>query len=108
MKKAIAIILLAIMCCLMLVACDTEETIDPVVGDTARFQYIGKSELNQNGATSNYGTADEIQYFVDNETQIVYVAIVNHAGNGTWAGFTPLIDADGTYTTYEEFRKDKE
>ncbi len=103
MKKVIAIVLLTIMC-FVLAACDTEETIDPVIGDTARFQYIGKSELNQNGATSNYGTADEIQYFVDNETQIIYIAIVNHAGNGTWAGFTPLIDADGTYVTYEEFK----
>ena len=105
MKKIFSLVVVILMCCFMLVACCTEETIEPVVGDTARFQYIGKSELNQNGATSNYGTADEIQYFVDNETQIVYVAIVNHAGNGTWAGFTPLIDTDGTYTTYEEFTK---
>lgn len=105
MKKIIAILLLAVMC-FVLVACNTEETIDPVIGDTARFQYIGKSKLNQNGATSNYGTADEIQYFVDNETQIIYIAIVNHAGNGTWAGFTPLIDADGTYVTYDEFKED--
>ena len=105
MKKVISIFVLVLMCCFMLAACDTEETITPDIDDTARFQYIGKSELNQNGATSNYGTADEIQYFVDNETQIIYIAIVNHAGNGTWAGFTPLIDADGTYTTYEEFIK---
>jgi hypothetical protein len=104
MKKIIAILLLTVMC-FVLAACDTAETIDPVIGDTARFQYIGKSELNQNGAGGNYGTADEIQYFVDNETQIIYIAVVNHAGNGTWAGFTPLIDADGTYTTYEEFTK---
>ena len=103
--KFIALILFIIMCCLMFAACDTEETIEMNPEDTARFQYIGKSELTQNGATSNYGTADEIQYFVDNETQIVYIAVVNHAGNGTWAGFTPLIDEDGTYTTYDEFRK---
>jgi hypothetical protein len=89
----------------MLTACETEESIDPVIDDTSRFQYIGKSELNQNGATSAYGTAGEIQYFVDNETQIIYIAIVKHTGNGAWAGFTPLIDADGTYTTYEEFTK---
>ena len=105
MKKIISIFVLVFMCCFMLAACDTEETIDPVIGDTARFQYLGKSELNQNGATNAYGTADEIQYFVDNETQIIYVAIINHAVNATWAGFSPLIDADGTYTTYEEFTK---
>lgn len=105
MKKVIAILLLTILCCFMLAGCDGEESIEPNPEDTARFQYIGKSKVTQNGATSNYGTADEIQYFVDNETQIIYVAVVNHAGNGTWAGFTPLIDADGTYTTYEEFTK---
>lgn len=104
MKKFIASILLTICCCFMLAACyETPDSVEPVVNDTSRFQYIGKSELNQNGATSNYGTADEIQYFVDNETQIIYVAVINHAGNGTWAGFTPLIDSDGTYVTYDEF-----
>lgn len=105
MKKILSIFVLVLMCCVILVACvtETEETIDPTIGDSARFQYIGKSELNQNGAGGSYGTADEIHYFVDNETQIIYVAVVNHAGNGTWAGFTPLIDADGTYTTYAEF-----
>ena len=106
MKKVIAIILLTILYCFMLAACDTAESIEPKPDDTARFQYIGKSEITQNGATSNYGTADEIQYFLDNETQLIYIAIVNHAGNGTWAGFTPLIDADGTYVTYDEFKKE--
>ena len=105
--KAILVMLLIALCC-VLSSCDAgSEDIIPVEGDTARFQYIGKSELTQNGATSNYGTADEIQYFVDNKTQIVYVAVVNHAGNGTWAGFTPLIDVDGTYTTYEEFKNQR-
>ena len=105
--KVIATILLTIMCCFMFAGCESEseESIEPNPEDTARFQYIGKSELTQNGATSNYGTADEIQYFVDNETQIVYIAIVNHAGTLTWAGFTPLIDKDSTYVTYDEFKK---
>ena len=29
--------------------------------------------------------------------------MLNRAGDGTWAGFTPLIDSDGTYVTYDEF-----
>lgn len=103
MKKAIVILLLTIMCCFMLAACDeVPKTVDPVEGDTSRFQYIGRDTITQNGAGD---TGDVLQYYVDNETQIVYVVIVNRAGNGTWAGFTPLIDADGTYTTYEEFNK---
>lgn len=103
MKKIISIFVLVLMCCFMLVACDTKETIDPVEGDTSRFQYIGRDTITQNG-TGDVG--DVLQYYVDNETQIVYVVIVNRGGNYTWAGVTPLIDADGTYTTYEEFTKD--
>ncbi len=105
MKKVIVILLFTIMCCFLFAGCDTEETIEMNPEDTARFQYIGKSELTQNGATSNYDTADEIQYYVDNETSIVYVVMVDRAGYSTWAGFTPLIDSDGTYTTSDEFNK---
>jgi hypothetical protein len=88
----------------MFAACDdVPKTVDPVEGDTSRFQYIGRDTINPNGTGD---TGDILQYYVDNETQIVYVVIVIRNGNGTWAGFTPLIDADGTYTTYEEFTKD--
>ena len=103
MKKVIAIILLTILCCFMFAACDdVPKTVDPVEEDTSRFQYIGQDSITQNG---NGEAGDIIQYYVDNETSIVYVVMVNRAGNGTWAGFTPLIDTDGTYVTYDEFKK---
>lgn len=102
MKKVIAIILLTILCCFMFAGCETEEFIEPKSDDTARFQYIGKSEITQNG---NGEAGNIIQYYVDNETSIVYIVMVKRAGNGTWAGFTPLIDVDGTYVTYDEFNK---
>jgi hypothetical protein len=87
----------------MLAACDEiPDRVTPVEDDTARFQYIGQNDVNDNGTGE---TGDIVQFYVDNETSIVYVLILNRAGNGTWAGFTPLIDADGTYTTYEEFIK---
>jgi hypothetical protein len=104
MKKVIAFLLLTIMCCFLLAACEeTPDRATSLEDDTARFQYIGQSEVNANGAGA---TGDIVQFYVDNETSIVYVLILNRAGYGTWAGFTPLIDADGTYTTYEEFIKD--
>lgn len=103
MKKVIAILLLIIMGCFMLAACDeVPDRTTPLENDTARFQYIGQNEVNDNGTGV---TGDIVQFYVDNETSIVYVLILNRAGYGTWAGFTPLIDADGTYTTYEEFTK---
>ena len=101
MKKIIVSILLMIMCCFMLTACTEEQKlIDPVVNDTSRFQYIGQDSITQNGEG---WAGDTVQYYLDNKTNIIYIVIVNHAGNGTWAGFTPLIDSDGTYVTYEEF-----
>ena len=103
MKKIISIFVLLLMCCFMLAACDEiPDRVTPVEDDTARFQYIGQDKVNANGTGE---TGDIVQFYLDNETSIVYVLILNRAGNGTWAGFTPLIGVDGTYTTYEEFTK---
>lgn len=101
MKKFIISILIAIVSCIMLTACDgTSDRVEPVVNDTSRFQYIGQDGVTQNGESR---AGDVIQYYVDNETSIVYIVMVNRAGNTTWAGLTPLIDSDGTYVTYDEF-----
>lgn len=99
--KTLIITFLLILGCSIFTGCDsTSEKIVMDETDTSRFQYIGSAEVTQNGSTS---AADLVQYYVDNETRIVYIVMLNHAGNGTWAGFTPLIDADGSYTTYDEF-----
>lgn len=86
----------------MLGACDesTEDRVTPVKNYTMRFQYIGSDKINHNGSGE---AADVIQYYLDNETNVVYAVILNRAGNGTWAGFTPLLDSDGNYITYDEF-----
>lgn len=102
MEKFIISILVIIMSCFMLTACIEEpKRVTPVESDTSRFQYIGQDSINQN---CNGEAGDIIQYYLDNKTNIVYIVIVNRASNCTWAGFTPLIDADGTYVTYEEFK----
>lgn len=102
MKKFIASILLTIGCCFMLTACCNDESVrvEPVVNDTSRFQYIGQDSITQNGED---WAGDVIQYYVDNKTSIVYIVMLSKAGNATWAGFTPLIDSDSTYVTYDEF-----
>ena len=101
MKRFIVTILFIIISCFMLTACDeAPDRVEPVVNDTSRFQYIGQDSITQNGEGF---AGDVIQYYVDNETSIVYVVMVNRNGNATWAGFTPLIDSDGTYVTYDEF-----
>lgn len=102
MKKFIISILVIIMSCFMLTACiEGPKRVTPVENDTMRFQYIGSDKINHNGSGE---AAEVVQYYLDNETNVVYAVILNRAGNGTWAGFTPLIDTDGTYVTYEEFR----
>ena len=102
MKKFIASTLLTIGCCFMLTACDEvqSERVDPVVTDTSRFQYIGQDNVKGNGGVS---TGEVVQYYLDNKTNIVYIVMIDNEANGTWAGFTPLIDSDGTYVTYDEF-----
>lgn len=104
--KTILILLLVTMCCFMLGACDesTEDRITPIENDTMRFQYIGSDKINHNGSGE---AADVVQYYLDNETNVVYAVILNRAGNGTWAGFTPIVETDGTYVTYQEFIKDR-
>ena len=102
MKKFIASILLTICCCFMLAACyEAPVRVEPVVNDTSRFQYIGKDTVTNTGG--GWYVGEEIQYYVDNKTSIVYIVMFNDNGSGTWAGFTPLIDSDGTYVTYDEF-----
>lgn len=101
MKRFIVTILCIIMSCFILTACDeSPDRAKPVVNDTSRFQYIGQDDITQNGEGF---AGDIVQYYVDNKTYIVYVVMVNRVGNATWAGFTPLIDSDGTYVTYDEF-----
>jgi hypothetical protein len=89
----------------MFTACTTApKRVTPVENDTSRFQYIGQDTVNANG-TNEAAVSEIVQYYVDNKTNIVYIVMVNRWGNATWAGFTPLIDSDGTYVTYEEFKK---
>lgn len=103
MKKIITSILL-IMCCFMFTACmDEPERVTPVENDTSRFQYIGQDTVNANG--NNEAAGEIVQYYVDNKTNIVYIVMMNRWGNATWAGFTPMVDTDGTYVTYDEFKK---
>ena len=101
--KTLIITFLLILSCSIFTGCNnTSEKIVMNETDTSRFQYIGRAEVTKNGSTS---AADWVQYYVDNETHIVYIVMLNlnRVGNNTWAGFTPLIDADGSYTTYDEF-----
>lgn len=104
MKKIITSILLTIMCCFTLTACTTAPNrVTPVENDTSRFQYIGQDTVNANG--NNEAAGEIVQYYVDNKTNIVYIVMMNRWGNATWAGFTPMVDTDGTYVTYDEFKK---
>lgn len=104
--KTILIILLVTMCCCMLASCsEVPNNITPTKGDTSRFQYIGYDDVTQNG---NGEAADIVQYYVDNETSIVYMVLINRSGNGTWAaGLTPVLKSNGDYVYYNEFIKDR-
>jgi hypothetical protein len=99
MKKLLLLLVILIISMATFVSCEENTPIE-----TNQMQYIGSSKISNNNVPSNVnGPAEEIQYYLDNKTEIVYMAVINHVGDKSWAGFTPLIDSDGTYTTYDEY-----
>lgn len=105
MKKVLILLLILTIFMVMLVSCDENTPIEINPDDTNHMQYIGSSIVSNNGAPSGHydASAERIQYYLDNKTQIVYIVMINHNGTASWAGLSPLIDSDGTFTTYEEY-----
>jgi glycerol-3-phosphate dehydrogenase len=104
MKKLLILLSILIISMAMFVSCEENTPTEKNPDDTNQMQYIGSSKISNNNVPSNVnGPAEEIQYYLDNKTEIVYMAVINHVGDKSWAGFTPLIDSDGTYTTYDEY-----
>ena len=58
----------------MLISCGENTSIEINPNDTNHMQYIGSSRISSNGVpTNHYGPAEEIQYYLDNHTQIIFI-----------------------------------
>lgn len=104
MKKLICLVMICLMV-LILVGCEeapigefvpTEDETET----TARFQEIGKEKINPSTANSRI---EDAYYYVDTETNIVYVYFIDWDANATRGMLTVLYNADGTPMTLEEF-----
>ena len=105
MKKIICLLFICIT--LMLASCDSEPigefTTMEIEPSSARFQLIGKETTNS--ATSKISLED-VYYYVDRYTDIIYVYAIDWNGNATRGMITVLYNAEGKPMTLTEFEKE--
>ena len=105
MKKFGFLLLLLCLVFVLLAFTGCEEStrldMDPEAGVGSGFQYIGRDTID---AQAEGRSAEYAQYYVDLRTEVVYVMLVNPNGQSTFAGLSPLVDYDGTWVTYGEFK----
>ena len=104
MKKILCLLFICIT--LMLVGCDSEPigefTTVEVEPSSARFQLIGKETINS--ATYN-DVLEDVSYYVDRYTDIIYVYAIDWDGNATRGMLTVLYNSEGKPMTLTEFEK---
>lgn len=104
MKKLI-IVLFVIILMMCLVSCKNDMTSTNYEIDTGSevpFQLVRKTK------NADYTSADRIegvQYYVETNTQLMYMYFIDWDGNATRGGFCPLYNVDGTIMTYEQFQE---
>lgn len=70
------------------------------INNECRFEYLGFEE--------NPYFNEQFFYWRDTITDVVYVSYRRGAGNGSYGGFTPLLDADGTPILWNDIKNIKE
>ena len=105
MKKIICLLFICIT--LMLVGCDSEPigefTTVEIEQSSARFQLIGKETVN---LATNEDVLEDVYYYVDRYTDIIYVYAIDWDGNATRGMLTVLYNAEGKPMTLTEFEKE--
>ena len=97
--------MLSILLILTLTACDSGE---PVVdyeidtGSEAPFQLVRKAK---NAEHTSDNRIEDVQYYVETHTQLMYIYFIDWDANATRGGLCPLYNADGTIMTYEQFQE---
>lgn len=90
---------------LTLVACDSSEPVIDYEIDTSLsspFQLVREVE---NATHTSKKCVEDVLYYVEMNTQLMYIYIIDWDGNATRAGFCPLYNADGSIMTYEQFQE---
>ena len=106
MKKIIVVFMLSVLLILTLTACDSGESVIDYEVDTnlsSPFQLVRETVINVGNL--NDDRIENVQYYVEMNTQLMYVYVIDWDANATRGGFCPLYNTDGTIMTYEQFQK---
>lgn len=103
--KIVLALMFACLFILMLAGCERAPVGEfvPVENENpnARFQEIGREAVN--GRTDK-DCIEDVQYYVDTHTNIVYIYFIDWDANATRGGISVLYNKDGKPMTLDEFR----
>ena len=104
MKRLVCLILICLMMVFVFTSCEEEMPIGEITlieeeNTNARFKEIGWEKLRNQ--TGNH--LEEVIYYYDEYTNIVYAYFIDWNANATRGMMTVLYNADGTPMTLEEF-----
>ena len=80
----------------------------PVVDDEIDTSSEAPFQLVRKTINADYTSDDrieEVQYYVETNTQLMYMYFIDWDANATRGGLCPLYNADGTIMTYEQFQE---
>ena len=105
MKKLVICFALVIVLSFCLMACDkTSPVVDYEIDTSSEvpFQLVRKTK---NADYTSDDRIEEVQYYVETHTQLMYMYFIDWDANASRGGLCPLYNADGTIMTYEQFQK---
>jgi hypothetical protein len=106
-KIALILFMIVIILIVPLVSCDDadEEGFVPLnEGTSARFYRIGIEKFVD---VHDGNAIDEVVYYVDRSTNIVYIYAIEWSGNASRGMMSVLYNTEGKPMTLEEFKKGK-
>ena len=105
MKRLVICFALVIVLSFCLMACtETSPVVDYEIDTSseAPFQLVRKT-INADYTSDD--RIEEVQYYVETNTQLMYMYFIDWDANATRGGLCPLYNADGTIMTYEQFQE---
>lgn len=104
MKKVIVLMLVCLFV-FTLIGCERTPVGEfvPIENENAiaRFQEIGRETITDSTYTDRI---EDVQYYVDTYTNIVYIYFIDWDANATRGGISVLYNKDGKPMTLDEFR----
>ena len=106
MKKMLVISLLCLVCFLA-VGCRPAATGQLEKVESSEEDIIGPFECvaKINTPLHSSNPINNISFFRDTNTNLIYILVKNYNGNATYGGFTPYYNTEGNLMTYDEWKE---